>query len=71
MDTVEVSVLMNGDGYVTNTVRGKRVSCTHGYKYAVERLAEKLFPGLKTTIVRVPCTPVARLHSKWRIAAEA
>lgn len=69
MDTVDVSVKMQGDGYVTSTVRGKKVSCTHGYLYAVERLAEKLFPGKKTTIVRIPCTPVGQLHSKWRIAA--
>jgi hypothetical protein len=70
MDTVEVSVLMNGDGYVTSTVRGKRVSCTHGYKYAVDRLAEKLFPGLATQIERIECTPCGRLHSKWRITTE-
>ncbi|MDP3848400.1 MAG: hypothetical protein Q8R10_18435 [Pseudomonas sp.] len=70
MATVEVSVKMDGDGYVTSTVRGKRVSCTHDYKYAVDRLAEKLFPGQATTIERLNCTPVGRLHSKWAITVE-
>lgn len=58
-------------GYVTSTVRGKRCSCTHDDKYAVERLAEKLFPGQSTKIERIECTPAGRLHSKWRITVEA
>lgn len=70
MDVVEVSVQSTHAGYITNTVRGKRTSCTHSDLYAVERLAEKLFPDQGTTIVRVPITPIGRLHSKWRIAAE-
>lgn len=65
---VDVSVRQNGDGYVTSTVRGKRVSCTHDYEYPVKRLAEKLFPGLSANVERLPCTPDGRLHSKWRIA---
>ena len=64
---VEVSVRMNGDGYATSTVRGKRVSCTHDYVYPVKRLAEKLFYGRPFGIERLPCTPTGRLHSKWRI----
>lgn len=64
---VEVSVRMNGDGYVTSTVRGKRVSCTHDYEYPVKRLAEKLFPGRSAEVERLVCTPVGRLHSRWRI----
>lgn len=64
---LEVSVRQDGDGYVTGTVRGKRVSCTHDYEYPVKRLAEKLFPGLSADVERLPCTPVGRLHSKWRI----
>lgn len=64
---VDVSVRMNGDGYATSTVRGKRVSCTHDYVYPVKRLAEKLFHGRPFGIERLPCTPVGRLHSKWRI----
>lgn len=68
---IDISVRHDGiAGYVTSSVHGRKVSCTHSDKYAVERLAEKLFPGLSTTIVRVPCTPTGRLHSKWRIAAE-
>ncbi|TWC74432.1 hypothetical protein FBY10_101122 [Pseudomonas sp. SJZ103] len=63
----EVSVRQDGDGYVTSTVRGKRVSCTHDYEYPVKRLAEKLFPGLSASVERLPCTPFGRLHSKWRI----
>lgn len=70
-DSVELSVRLDGDGYVTSTVRGKRCSCTHDYKYAVERLAEKLFPGQTTKIERIECTPIGRLHSKWRISVEA
>ncbi|WP_173647457.1 hypothetical protein [Pseudomonas lactis] len=64
---VDVSVRMNGDGYCTSTVRGKRVSCTHDYEYPVKRLAEKLFPGRPYGIERLPCSPAGRLHSKWRI----
>lgn len=64
---VAVSVRKDGDGYVTNTVRGKRVSCTHDYEYPVKRLAEKLFPGQSSNVERLPSTPVGRLHSKWRI----
>lgn len=71
-DSVELSVRQDGiAGYVTSTVRGKRCSCTHDDKYAVERLAEKLFPGQTTKIERVECTPIGRLHSKWRISVEA
>ncbi|MDR7024354.1 hypothetical protein [Pseudomonas peli] len=70
-DSVELSVRQDSiAGYVTSTVRGKRCSCTHDYKYAVDRLAEKLFPGQVTIIERLECTPVGRLHSKWRIATE-
>jgi hypothetical protein len=65
--SVDVSVRMDGDGYATSTVRGKRVTCTHDYEYPVKRLAEKLFPGLSADVKRLPCTPVGRLHSKWRI----
>ncbi|AZE47180.1 hypothetical protein C4K04_1490 [Pseudomonas chlororaphis] len=67
---VEVSVLQDGTGYVTSTVRGKRVSCTHGYEYPVKRLAEKLFPGRRSNIDRLECVPTGRLHSKWRITPE-
>ncbi|MCF6758287.1 hypothetical protein L3X14_17045 [Pseudomonas balearica] len=67
---VEVSVRMVGDGYVTSTVRGKRVSCTHGSEYPVKRLAEKLFPGQATTVEQLECKPIGRLHSKWRIVPE-
>lgn len=65
---VEVSVRMEGSGYATSTVRGKRVSCTHCYEYPVRRLAEKLFPGRSASIERLACTAVGRLHSKWRIS---
>lgn len=71
-DSVELSVRQDGiAGYVTSTVRGKRCSCTHDDKYAVERLAEKLFPGQSTKIERIECTLIGRMHSKWRISVEA
>lgn len=71
-DSVELSVRQDSiAGYVTSTVRGKRCSCTHDGKYAVERLAEKLFPGQTTKIESIEFTPAGRLHSKWRITVEA
>lgn len=70
--SVELSVRQDSiAGYVTSTVLGKRCSCTHDAKYAVERLAEKLFPGQTTKIERIECTPIGSLHSKWRISVEA
>ena len=64
---VEVSVRLDGDGYATNTVRGKRASCTYDASLAVERLGDKLFPGYHLIIERLPCTAVGRLYGKWRI----
>ncbi|UVM52174.1 hypothetical protein LOY38_09110 [Pseudomonas sp. B21-015] len=70
LEPVEVSVRMDGDGYATSTVRGKRVTCTHDYEYPVKRLAEKLFPDRSASIERLECVQIGRLHSKWRITPE-
>lgn len=67
--SIEVNVLMDGDGFKTATVRGKRASCTYDPKLAVELLADKLFPDYHKSIERLQCTAVGRLHSKWRIKA--
>lgn len=67
---VEASVLQDSFGYATNTIRGCRATCSYSQRVAIERLAEKLFPHQGTTIVQIPCTPVGKLQSKWRIAPE-
>ncbi len=67
----EVAVRANGiAGYVTSSVRGKKVSCTHSDEYAVQQLAKKLFPDRSSVIERVPFKADGRIHSKWRITPE-
>ncbi|EPJ3069071.1 TPA: hypothetical protein ACGJ4G_002872 [Pseudomonas aeruginosa] len=68
---VDVSVKWDGiAGYVTSTVRGKRASCTHDCEDPVRRLAERIFPSLKSSIERLECQPVGKVHSLWRITPE-
>lgn len=64
---VEVAVHIFTGGYATNTVMGKRATCAFNGLKAVERLAEKLWPGIKCDFERMPCTEVGRLHGKWKL----
>ncbi len=59
---VEVEVRLDHSGFVTNTIRGARASCTYSEQVAVDRLAEKLFPGYFTASERLDGQ-----QSKWRI----
>lgn len=67
----EVAVRVDGiAGYVTSSVRGKKVSCTHSDEYAVQQLAKKLFPDRSSAIERLQFDADGRTYSKWRITPE-
>lgn len=67
---VETLVRMDGDGYITATVRGKRAACTWSDDEAVRRLGTKLFAEHLDHVERLPDQPGdrdARIYSRWRI----
>jgi hypothetical protein len=64
---VEVTVRLDGDGYVTSSYKGFKVSCTHSAEYPVHALARKLFPDHHCKVEQLPCIREGRVDSKWRI----
>ncbi|MGQ3055426.1 MAG: hypothetical protein ACT6S0_26860 [Roseateles sp.] len=64
---VDTTVRYLSGAYVTNTVRGRRCSCTHSAEEAAKRLGKKIFA---TGFVRVEELEVARAEAgttAWRI----
>ncbi|WAJ37223.1 hypothetical protein OU800_21865 [Pseudomonas sp. GOM7] len=67
LSPVEVTVRLDGDGYITSSVRGFKVSCTHSSEYPVHALARKLFPDHECKVEQLPCERSDRIDSKWLI----
>ncbi|MET3461255.1 hypothetical protein [Variovorax atrisoli] len=64
---IDTKVRYLSGAYVTNTVRGRRCSCTHSAEEAAKRLGKKIFA---TGFVRVEELEAARAEagtSAWRI----
>lgn len=64
---VEVTVRLDGDGYITSSIKGFKVSCTHSAEYPVRALAKKLFPDHEHHVEQLPCDRTGRIDSKWLI----
>lgn len=64
---VEVTVRQDGDGYVTSTFKGFKVSCTHSPEYPVRALSKKLFPDHECQVDQLDCDRTGRVDSKWLI----
>lgn len=64
---VEVTVRLDGDGYVTSSYKSFKVSCTHSSEYPVRALAKKLFPDHECRVEQLPCERTGRIDSKWLI----
>lgn len=64
---VEVTVRQDGDGYVTSSFKGFKVSCTHSPEYPVRTLAKKLFPDHECQVDQLDCDRTGRVDSKWLI----
>lgn len=67
LEPVQTRVKLQGDGYITSTIKGKRAGCAYDATLAVERLADKLFPNYHKTLQRLECVSIGNLHSKWLI----
>lgn len=73
METLECLVRRDGDGYVTNTVKGKRASCTWSEDEAVLRLGTRLLGDQLDHVERMPshpCDNETNIHSRWRIVGK-
>lgn len=67
-------VKFDGAGFWTNTVKGKRASCTANDRTAAERLADRLFGEGKATVTEQPSEPGDRdkyIASRWLLTGEA
>jgi len=67
-------VKFDGAGFWTNTVKGKRASCTANDRTAAERLGARLFGEGKATVTQQPSEPGDRdnyIASRWLLTGEA
>ncbi|QCI14058.1 hypothetical protein E6B08_23120 [Pseudomonas putida] len=67
-------VKFDGAGFWTNTVKGKRASCTANDRTAAERLADRLFGEGKATVKQQSSEPGDRdkyIASRWLLTGEA
>ena len=53
----ECVVKFDGAGFFTNTVKGKRASCTWSDEVAAQRLADRLFGEGQGVIAKLPGQP--------------
>lgn len=70
LEPIDTLVRMQGDGYVTATVKGKRSSCTSSAREAVLSLGRKVFQDHFDQAECLPGQPGdhdSRIHSRWRI----
>jgi len=70
LEPIDIKVRMDGDGYVTATVRGKRAACTWSDAEAARSLGAKLFDQYMDHVEQLPSLPgdrEARIYSRWRI----
>lgn len=65
----DVRVLDRGGAYGTNTVQGKRASCTHSAQAAVQSLAHKLVTDRPVRVLEQPTTEPIHGLTLWRIEA--
>ena len=71
---VKCVVKFDGAGFWTNTVKGKRASCTANDRTAAERLAARLFGEGKATVEQQQDEPGDRdkyIASRWILIGEA
>lgn len=67
-------VRFDGAGFWTNTVKGKRASCTSSDATAVQRLADRLFGEGKAVVEQLPTEAGDRekyIASRWLMNGEA
>ncbi len=65
----DVRVRDQGGAYVTNTINGKRASCTHSPQAAVQSLAHKLVTDRPVRVLEQPTTEPIHGLTLWRIEA--
>ncbi|WP_153789254.1 hypothetical protein [Pseudomonas sp. EMN2] len=66
-------VKFDGAGFWTNTVKGKRASCTSDDSTAVKRLAARLFGEGHATVKQLPAEAGDRekyIASRWLISGD-
>jgi len=66
-------VKFDGGGFWTNTVKGKRASCTANDRTAAERLAARLFGEGNATVEQQQSEPGDRdkyIASRWLLTGE-
>lgn len=67
----ECVVKFDGAGFFTNTVKGKRASCTWSDQIAAQRLADRLFGEGQGVIAKLPAQPGDKanyIESRWSLS---
>ncbi|SFY07913.1 hypothetical protein [Azotobacter vinelandii] len=67
-------VRFDGAGFFTNTVKGKRASCSWSDEEAAKRLANRLFGEGHASISKLPSQPgddENRIYSRWLLVGRS
>ncbi|WP_313026689.1 hypothetical protein [Pseudomonas lopnurensis] len=70
--TYDCVVKFDGAGFWTNTVKGKRATCTWSDRAAAQRLADRIFGvglGLISQLPSQPNDHEKRIESRWKLSS--
>lgn len=67
IESLDVQVRYSVSAYVTNTVRGQRVSCTHSAEEAARRLGQKLFGTGFKRVEQLRSPSDSHVVTAWRL----
>ena len=72
--SLQCIVKFDGAGFFTNTVKGKRATCTWSDEVAAQRLADRLFgegQGMITKLPEQAGDKAKYIESRWKLSGSA